>query len=149
MKLADEGRYQEAYETLLSFVSAPSNNDWIVEWNDLWPTKGDVYEATGQPIGYSPKTTITQVVRRMKTYLRDYFPKEFPQVPVRDRPNIIERATRLYLEEKEADGYAYIKKSVKFIQDREGSTLGEYIQQILDQDNPQEDQSSTKATMSW
>jgi len=127
--LAEEGDYKGAYEALIDYIEGSDDPEWIVEWNDLWPTAGQIFQDKGVVIDYSPKQAITSVLTRMKSFMKN-FRKLFPDVTANERVDLIMRATELYLSEKESQDYAFIKKSTKFIQDNNGSTLAEYITRL-------------------
>lgn len=133
MQLADEGNYKEAYETLLIHISPPVGTDWIKDFNNLFPTAGEIEDEVGKPMMYSPRQSITQVMSRMKTFMSKYMPKEFPMISAVDRPDMIMKATRLYLHERQIDNWEFIKKSTKFIHDTNGSVLMEYLRKVVEE----------------
>jgi hypothetical protein len=143
-QLAEEGDYKGAYEALLEYIEGPEDNEWIVEWNDMWPTPGKLYEEFGVTIDYSPKQAITSVMTRMKAFMKN-FRKLFPDVKPKDRVDLIMRATEAYLKNQEDKDWAFTKKSTKFIQDNNGSTLAEYIDGVI---NGQQ-QTQSKRTINW
>lgn len=129
-KFAEEGDYKAAYEALVEYMEGPEDNEWILEWNELWPTPGQIYENYGVTIDYSPKQAITTVITRMKAFMKN-FRKLFPDVKPKDRVRLIMEATEAYLTSQEQKDWAFTKKSTKFIQDNNGSTLAEYIDRIV------------------
>lgn len=133
MKFADQGDYKSAYETLVLLLSPPVKLDWIKDYNKLFPTAGEVEEDTGKPIPYSPRQSLTQVMARMKIFMKSYMPKEFPMIAPADRPEKIMEATKMYIEERRLEDWAFIKKSNKFINDQNGSMLIDYLRRVLEE----------------
>lgn len=131
MYYADQGDYKKAYETLLNFMSLPEENSWLKDYNNLFPTEKEVFEARGIPIDYSPRQSLTQVTSRMKSFMKRFMAKEFPEIGPKDRPAAIMEATRLYIADRAADNYKFIKKSTKFIYDNDGSVLLTYLRKYL------------------
>ena len=127
MTFADAGDYKSAYETLIKFISAPSDLDWVKEYNNLFPTQTQVMD-TGTMIDYGPRQSLTHVTARMKTFLKSW-PTRFKDLKTApaDRPALVMRATKAYIEQKEEDGWKFIKKSSKFIYDNNGSELANWI----------------------
>lgn len=146
MLFADKGDYKAAYETLLNFMAVPEEKGWLKEFNNLFPTEKDVYEVSGKPIAYSPRQSLTHVESRMKIFMKTYMAREFKEVAVKDRPEVILAATRLYIEERLAENYAFIKKSNKFINDNDGSVLFTYVKKYLEGDRVE---SSSHKAKSW
>lgn len=94
----------------------PEINNWIQEWSDLWKGK-KVSSATAEYYLAQPPSVN---LKRMQEFVKENkFSKE-----------VIFAATIKYLDEKEAQGFNFTKKSHKFIQDLEGSTLFAYCQAI-------------------
>lgn len=94
----------------------PEINNWIDEWSDLWKGK-KVSSATAEYYLAQPPSVN---LKRMQEFVKENkFNKE-----------IIFAATKKYLDEKEAQGFNFTKKSHKFIQDLDGSTLYAYCQAI-------------------
>lgn len=83
----------------------PDVSEWIDEWSKLWHgiKSGSYYVA--QP----PKSNAERMIKFIKEF---GFTKE-----------IIFEATKKYISDKASTGYAYMKKSTKFIIDTEGSEL--------------------------
>lgn len=95
-------------ETLIE----PEVDSWIKEWTDLW---SGIYCGI-KPYGYYVKQSPSSNKARMKEFLKENnFTKEE-----------IFQATKNYLEDKRQCNWEFTKKSNKFINDTDGSTLYSY-----------------------
>jgi hypothetical protein len=97
-----------------SLISEDSS--WISEWIALWPTN------LSRIIGYSVSGNTEACKIRMNKFI-----SSFPEY----NKEIIMKATNKYLKEQELKGWAFTKKNVKFISDREGSMLEAYCKDII------------------
>tara|TARA_R110000868_G_scaffold165117_2_gene398058 strand:- start:364 stop:804 length:441 start_codon:yes stop_codon:yes gene_type:complete len=93
-------------------------NDFIKNWSQLWHGK----KADGYYLAQPPKENLS----RMMVFMR-----ENPEFS----PEVIMEATKRYIEEKEASGYQYCKKSNKFIADTDGSVMYAYCVAVMNGDN--------------
>lgn len=115
------------------------DQDWLKAWIKKWPTMSEL-ESKGYQLRYSLSGNKPQCNRKMKRFI-----KEFDELtrndglptPLPDKMKIIDQATDLYLEEKEADGWAYTRKNHLFIEHQDkGSLLEDYCMRIMDGEEP-------------
>jgi hypothetical protein len=104
--------------------------DWYMEWISLWPTKAQVEADSGKVWSYAPKVTGPTGLQRMKKFIKQ-FNKYCPthkRLSLDEQLDKIFQATVEYLEERKRNNWEFTKKSIKFIDDNNGSTLASYIE---------------------
>lgn len=107
-------------------------DEWIIEWSKLWHGKKGKAGNSTYFLTNPPKDNADRMVSYMKAN-----PEHTPE--------IIMQATQNYLDEKAKSGYEYTKKSNKFIQDEQGSTLYSYCLAVINGDS----QKTTNANTQW
>lgn len=109
----------------------PTNiKDWLTEWIEIWPTKGQVEADSGRRWSYGPKVTGPKVMERMKTFLKNFnsYCPTHKHLTHEERLDAIFDATIRYVEDRRVEKWDYTKKSIKFIYDTDGSILANYIE---------------------
>lgn len=125
IQLTKKGRSLILSEAAKMLVKQDSEElDWIEEWRDLFP-KG-VYSGS-----FPIRANVNDINKKMIKFLKhhDY-----------DKDTIF-AATKKYINEKEMNNYAYVQRSIYFIEKNGSSTLADYCEMIK---NGDEDRDLTK-----
>lgn len=103
--------------------------EWINDWLELFP------KGLNKTLGYDVHGNKNECHKRMSKFRKDNFELY--------NKDIIMKATKLYLNEREKEKWQFCKKNVKFIYDENGSMLENYCDRIVrgdytdnDLDNP-------------
>jgi len=133
-RLYPQASIEQAFIAGAEFKQPPSNIDWIEDWNRMWPTQGELTKH-GVYVDYSPRSSLVDVKKRMARFLKQEVWKRINKTR-RELPEeeLIEHlfvATAHYLTDRRDRNYGFIKKSVKFISDTNGSLLAEWMVKSL------------------
>lgn len=91
--------------------------DWLNEWLELFP------KGLNKLIGYDVHGNKNECHKRMSKFRKDNYELY--------NKDIIIKATKLYLNERQKDKWQFCKKNVKFIYDENGSMLENYCDRII------------------
>ncbi len=133
IRLLEEYAPDSKHIQTLEFMLKPEPNnikEWLTEWIEIFPTKGQVEADSGKRWSYGPKITGPKVMERMKTFLKNfnsYCPTN-KHLSHDERLDAIFEATVQYVEDQRAKKWEFTKKSIKFIYDTDGSILANYIE---------------------
>lgn len=108
--------------------------EWLNEWLDLFP------KGLNKIIGYDVHGNKNECHKRMSKFRKDNF-----EIYNKD---IIIKATKLYLNEREKERWQYCKKNVKFIYDENGSMLENYCDRIIRNDYIDDDLNNNEIILS-
>lgn len=133
IRLLEEYAPDSHHIQTLEFMMKPEPNnikEWLTEWIEIFPTKGQVEADSGRRWSYGPKITGPKVMERMKTFLKNfnsYCPAN-KHLSHDERLDAIFEATVQYVEDQRSKKWEFTKKSIKFIYDTDGSILANYIE---------------------
>lgn len=99
--------------------------EWLNDWLELFP------KGLNKILGYDVHGNKSECHKRMSKFRKDNFELY--------NKDIIMKATKLYLNEREKEKWQYCKKNVKFIYDENGSMLENYCDRVVRGDYTDDD----------
>lgn len=121
-------------EKLLKAASKESvPQEWVEQWLQLWPTKGEVYQFD-RSISYSPRSSLPETMAKFNKLLKN-LDKACPNIkgkPLEEKLAYAYAATENYLRGRERDNWRFVGKATLFINhEQKGSKLCDEINEIF------------------